>query len=65
MFNFKNVGVIEGQGSTPDGLDIILLLQLWVPAIHINEICNLMSENNISDFYEDREYEGVETYVHN
>jgi len=65
VFSFKGAGVIEGQGSTADGRGIILLLQIRVPAIHINEICNLMSENNISDFYEDREYEGVETYVHN
>jgi hypothetical protein len=65
LFNFKSDRVIEGQGSTPDGLDIIPLLQLRVHAIHINEISNLMSENNISDFYKDREYEGVEIYVHN
>lgn len=65
LFNFKSDRVIKGQGGTLDGLHIIPLLQLRVHAIHNNEICNLMSEINISDFYKDREYEGVEIYVHN
>ncbi|KGP79768.1 hypothetical protein P364_0122345 [Paenibacillus sp. MAEPY2] len=30
LFNFKSDRVIEGQGSTPDGLDIIPLLQFRV-----------------------------------